>query len=376
MFDFSISGLGGVLIFVLVLSVLVFVHELGHFLAARFFKIHVEEFGLGFPPRALGVVRDKDQNWRVFTGQNAPTPAELGGPRTIYSLNWLPIGGFIRPAGEDNPGVSNGLAAAPKVARIVVLAAGAGFNLIFAFLIFTLGFRLGWPDRVTVAEVVAGSPAEQAGLRPDDLILRAGGDDVHYTQQISSLVYANLGQPIVITIERSGQPLDITVTPRTTWPEGEGPMGIGMGRAMVTDYSWPEAATRAVREIAYQFQELIHLPGRLMRGEIPLAAARPIGIVGMNDLTRVAVTTAQEINQWFPVLQLIGLISVALAMTNLLPLPALDGGRIMFVLIEAVRGRRVDPAREGLVHMLGMLVLLALMVLITYQDIVNPIFPR
>ena len=249
-------------------------------------------------------------------------------------------------------------------------------NLIFALGVFTIGFRLGWPDRVTVAEVVPNSPAASAGLQAGDILLSAEGEDLHYSQQVTGRVYSHLGQAIAFEVQRAGQTLTIAVTPRTTWPEGEGPMGIVMGRAMVTDYSWPEAVARAGREISFQFEELIHLPARLASGAIPLSAARPIGIVGMNDLTRAAVETSVEISQWFPILQLIGLISVALAMTNLLPLPALDGGRILFVLIEAIRGRRIDPARESLVHMVGMLVLLALMAVITYQDIINPILPR
>jgi regulator of sigma E protease len=153
-------------------------------------------------------------------------------------------------------------------------------------------------------------------------------------------------------------------------------MGIEMRPDIVTNYSWPQAFVRAGQEMYYQFQVLFELPGRIFRQEVPLETLRPIGVVGLNDLTREAVTTAQEINQWFPVLQLIGLVSVALATTNLLPLPALDGGRILFVLIEAVRGRRLDPAREGMVHLIGMLMLLVLMVVITYQDIINPIIPR
>lgn len=374
--DFGFSGLGSVLIFLAVLTVLVFVHELGHFLAARYFKIHVEEFGIGFPPRVLGAVQDKDNRWRVFTGQNVPTPEVLGGPRTIYSLNLFPIGGFVRPAGEDSPAISGGLASASKTARLVVLAAGSVFNLIFAVIVFTVGFRLGWPDRVTVAEVVAGSPAATAGLTPGDMFVTAGGDDIHYPQQISQLVYSRLGQPIQLTVLRGEQTVEVVVTPRTQWPEGEGPMGIAMGRALVTDYTWPQAIGRAFAEIGYQFQEMVLLPGRLLRGELPAAVARPIGIVGMNDLTRAAVETAQEINQLFPIIQLIGLISVALGFTNLLPLPALDGGRILFVLIEAIRGRRIDPARESVVHLVGMVLLLTLMVVITYQDIVNPIIPR
>ena len=373
---FGLNGIGSVLIFITVLTVLVFVHELGHFLVARFFKIHVEEFGLGFPPRGIGFVKDKDNRWRMFFGQNVPKPAELGGPRTIYSLNILPIGGFVRPAGEDNPTISGGLASASKTARIAVLAAGSTFNLIFALLVFAIGFRLGWPDRVTLSEVRPGSPAAAAGLQTGDVILSAEGTDIHHTQQISQIVYANLGTPIDLEVQRGQQPFTAEVTPRTEWPQGEGPMGIAMSLTLVTDYSWPQAFARAGREIAFQFDELIRLPGRLLRSEIPLEVARPIGIVGMNDLTRVAVETATETNQWFPLVSLIGTISVALAITNLLPLPALDGGRILFVLIEAVRGRRIDPAREAIVHVVGMALLLMLMVVITYQDIVNPIIPR
>ncbi len=375
--DFNVfSGIGNVLIFLIILTVLVFVHELGHFLTARYFNIHVEEFGLGFPPRAVGFVKDRRGQWRSFFGGKVPPADELGGPRTIYSINWLPIGGFIRPAGEDNPNVPNGLASASKTARFIVLAAGSTFNLIFALIVFTVAFRLGWPDRVTVTDVAPQSPAEAAGLRPGDLFLSANAADIHYPQQISRLVYANLGRPIEFVVERNAQTLTLSVTPRTQWPEGQGPMGISMGRALVTDYTWPQAVGRAAREMYYQLEEMVLLPGRLLRGEMPAEAARPIGIVGMNDLTTAAVEAAREINQIFPVLQLVGLISVALGITNLLPLPALDGGRILFVLLEAVRGKRIDPAREGLVHLIGLVMLLTLMVIITYQDIVNPIIPR
>jgi regulator of sigma E protease len=181
---------------------------------------------------------------------------------------------------------------------------------------------------------------------------------------------------VELVVQRAGEQLALTVTPRTEWPSNEGPTGIEMRPDIVTNYSWPQAAVRAGQELYYQFQVLLELPGRLVRQEVPLEAVRPIGVVGLNDLTREAVTQAQAIDQWFPVLNLIGLVSVALATTNLLPLPALDGGRILFVLIEALRGRRVDPAREGLVHLVGMVMLLALMAIITYQDIFNPIIPR
>lgn len=372
----DLTSIGSFLIFVLVLSVLVFVHEFGHFITAKRLGIHIEEFGFGFPPRLIGVVRDAEGKWRLVKGQNTPKPAELGGPRTIYSINAIPLGGFVRPVGEDDPLVPGGLASAPKRVRLAVLAAGPVFNLIFAFLIFMLGFRLGWPDRVVVNRVVPGTPAEAAGLKPEDVILSAGGQDIHYTNQLSDMTYSHLGQPLPIVVQRGSQQLALAVTPRSSWPTDQGPMGIEMRPDIVTNYSWPQAMLRAGQEMVYQFQVLVELPAKVLSHQVPLSTVRPIGVVGLNDLTRAAVTTAEQINQWFPILQLIGLVSVALATTNLLPLPALDGGRILFVLIEAVRGRRIDPAREGMVHLVGMIMLLLLMVVITYQDIFNPIIPR
>jgi len=372
----DLTSIGSFIIFVVVLSVLVFVHEFGHFITAKRLGIQVEEFGFGFPPRLVGIVRDSGGHWRLVKGLKAPTAAELGGPHTIYSINAIPVGGFVRPAGEDDPLVPGGLSSAPKRVRLAVLLAGPVFNLLFAFLIFMIGFHTGWPDRVAVDMVVRGTPAEAAGLQANDIILKAGGQDIHYSEQLSDLTFSHLGQPLAVTVQRGSQTLDLTITPRTSWPADQGPMGIEMRPDIVTNYSWPFSAYRAGQEMVYQFQVLLELPGKVLSNQVPLSAVRPVGVVGLNDLTREAVTTAQQINQLFPILQLIGLVSVALATTNLLPLPALDGGRILFVLIEAVRGRRMDPARESMVHLVGMLLLLMLMVVITYQDIFNPIIPR
>jgi regulator of sigma E protease len=373
-------SVGSFIIFVLVLGILVFVHELGHFLVTKWWGVNVEEFGFGIPPRLAGAVKGADRQWHFFWGQNAPKPEVLGGPATIYSLNWIPVGGFVRPQGEDNPGVSGGLAAAPKRARFTVMLAGATFNLLFAFLVFTLGFSLGWPKigdtGVQIMGVAAGSPAEAAGLQVDDVVQNVDGQVITSSTFIS-YTHSHLGQPIRLALQRNGATLTVTVTPRTTWPSSEGPMGIEIGQPYsVVSYSLPSAMGQAAGEIYFQFDQLIHLPGALLRHEVPVQAARPIGLVGMNDLTRMAVKASEQANALYPLIQLIGTISVALAITNLLPLPGLDGGRILFVLIEAVRGRRVDPAHEGMVHMAGLLVLLMLMAVITYNDIFYPIFPR
>jgi len=371
-------SVGSFFVFVVVLGVLVFVHELGHFLTSKWLGVHVEEFGFGFPPRLVGMVKDAEGNWRFFWGQKVPKPEVLGGPKTIYSLNWIPVGGFVRPQGEDNPNVPGGLAAAPKNVRLIILAAGAAFNLLFALLIFTVGFHLGWPEQVYISAVAPDSPASAANLQLNDVIMRANGADIHHTDQLSQIIYASLGRPVTLVLQRAGQTVNVTITPRTQPPAGQGPIGIGMAPNLVTltSYSWPQAAVRSAQEIFYQFDQLIHLPGRLLRREVPVEIARPVGLVGMNDMTRLAVQASEQANALYPLLDLIGAISVALAITNLLPLPALDGGRIVFVLIEAVRGRRVDPAQEGMIHMAGLLALLILMAVITYQDIFFPIVPR
>jgi regulator of sigma E protease len=377
----SLASIGSFLIFIVVLSGLIFVHEFGHFLAAKRLGVHIEEFGFGFPPRLFGVVRDATGKLRIVKGMKSPSVAELGGPRTIYSINAIPVGGFVRPAGEDDPLAPGGLAGASKRVRFAVLMAGPVFNLVFAFFVFVLGFMLGWPEavpnRVEIVSVIAGAPADAAGLREGDIVVKMDAETIESTDEASAYIHSHLGQAVRVTIERAGQVQQLTVTPRSVFPDGQGPTGIVLGTPYtVVHYSLPQASARAAEELGTQFRLLFELPGRILRREVPLETVRPIGVVGLNDLTREAVSTAREINQWFPVLQLIGLVSVALATTNLLPLPALDGGRILFVLIEAVRGRRVDPTREGMVHLVGMIMLLLLMVIITYQDIFNPIVPR
>jgi regulator of sigma E protease len=339
---------------VVVLGLLILAHEAGHFLVAKRLGVIVEEFGLGFPPR-LKKLFERDG--------------------TIYSLNWIPLGGFVRPKGENDPSVPGGLAGASKRVRIAVLAAGSLTNLLIGFLVFVAAFRLG-STLVAVASVVEETPAAAAGLQPGDVILQADGTSINYITDLQDYVHNRLGQPIVLMVARADDTLQLTLTPRTPeeTPADQGPLGIELGPVLGPGHSWVGAFGRAGREVVYQVEQLVMLPGRLLRGQVDAAEVRPIGPVGLYQVTDVVVSLARETNEWFLVVQLVGLVSVAVALTNLLPLPALDGGRILFVLIEALRGRRVDPEREGLVHVVGMLMLLVLMALITYQDVLN-LFP-
>ena len=347
--------------FVLVLTPIILIHELGHFVAARLSGIRVDEFGLGFPPRAVKLFKRGD---------------------TLYSLNWIPIGGFVRPAGEDDPTVPGGLASASKRARLFTLSAGAGANFLFALVIFWIAFMIGPPEyEIAIPEVRPDSPAMSAGIMVGDVIMKMNGREVDGSDVVIEEIMAASGEPVEMVVRRNGEETTLFVSPRLPGeydPTIEGPTGIRLEsiRTGGNASSGPvEALTLAGQTIFDVVWGTLRAPVMLIRGQISASEARPVSVVGISQLAgRAAEETATQ-RDWFPILWFAAVISVALGFTNLLPIPALDGGRISFVLIEAVRGRRVEPEREGMVHLVGMLFLLGLMVLIIIQDIVNPIIP-
>lgn len=345
MFDF--------VLFVVVLAVLIFGHELGHFLAAKATGVKVEEFGLGFPPRLATLFN--------FHG-------------TRFTLNAIPLGGFVRPAGEDDPDVPGGLASAPKRVRTIVLLAGPIANILLAFLAFTAAYKFAAPDpsKVIVTTVDPGSPAAQAGLQADDLIVAAGGQAVDGFDTLQTVVNNHLGQPISLTLDRNGKTVNVSLIPRANPPANEGPIGITLGNP-----SKPEPLTDAVRlgwdSTAAQVAMIVRLPARLMEGQVQPSQARVSGLKGMYDMLAWAGRIDRTTQRPFLTLNLIGVISIGLAIANLLPFPALDGGRLTFVAYEAVAGRRIAPRYEGLAHAIGFAVLLILMLYVNFQDFINPI---
>lgn len=345
--------------FFIVLTPIVLIHELGHFWAARLSNIRVEEFGFGLPPRA----------WKI---------AERNG--TIFSLNWIPLGGFVRPAGEDDPTIEGGLAGASKRARFFVLIAGAGANMIMAFILFWIVAITGSPA-VAITEVNPDSPAATAGLMSGDVVLEVDGSKADSSRVIAEPMYARGGEPVPMLVLRGGEEILLEVVPRAADdydPETEGPIGVRLGLAEGGERirrNPIEAAVSAGTFIGDYVRLFVSVPGMLIRGELTAQEARPLSIVGISQIAGQSVEATASTRDLFPVLNMIAFINVALGLTNLLPIPALDGGRIFFVLIEAIRGRRIEPEREGMVHIIGMLVLLGLMVLLVVQDIVNPIIP-
>ncbi len=342
--------------FFVVIGPLIFVHELGHFLVARWNKIKVEEFGIGYPPRML-------------------TLFEHNG--TKYTLNWLPLGGFMRPAGEDDPSIPDGLAAAPKMARLAVLAAGPGANVLAAFVLLIVMFMLGAPERLPgarIAVVEPDSPAASSGLMPNDVILHVGDTPVERSDDLTNYIYSHIGETFTMTVQRGTTTLELIITPRTSWPEGQGPTGIQIQAVYeVRRYGFFPAIGRALREIGYILKTIVQLPAMVIEQQIPARYLRPVSIVGISQLGGQELAASIEQNAAWPIVRLTASISLALAITNLLPIPALDGGRILFVLIEAIRRKRLDPQREMVVHFVGFVILIATMFLLIYLDIVDPL---
>jgi len=333
-----------ILQFIFGIVALVIIHEFGHYLAAKAFGVEVEEFGFGFPPRILTMFK--------FKG-------------TDFTLNWIPFGGFVRPKGENDPSVEGGLAAASPMVRFGVLFAGPLMNLLVALALGTILFlQMGEPipDKVIVSDVVSGTPAESAGLKPGDLFITVAGEPVTSTQELQNLIQENLDKEIPIQVERDGQIVTLTTTPRSEYPEGQGPMGI-----IISNQSRPINLFQAIKRSAISMYEYVKalalLPIRFIQGSTAPGEARMLGYMGMYNLF-VYIGNA---------LYFFMIISVSLGVINLLPFPALDGGRIMMLIPEVIFKKRVPQNYENMINMIGFAILLALLVYINVQDILNPI---
>ncbi len=409
--------------FILIFGVLVFIHELGHFLVARRNGIVTEEFGFGFPPRVVTLRRGRGR--LVVGGRSVVVPAgfqlpeelvagshityetttdkrgravlskidllpdgdaALGDlntvtmvdPGTIYSINAIPFGGFVRMRGEDGPAGPGSFGSASAKARAATLLAGPMMNFALAIVLFSLMALVGQPEAIPgdrVTAITPGSPAEQAELQLNDRIVQIDAQEVRIREDVTSYVEANPGKAVTLTVERGDQRFTVNLTPRVSPPPGQGAIGLGLGEVTIARSGPLEALLSGVRATANYTYLTLSVPAMLLRGAIEPADARPVGPVAIFGLTSGAISATATSGLWYPVLQLMGILSAALAITNLLPIPALDGGRLLFIIIEKIRGRRIDPNWEGAIHLAGMVILLGLMAIITYQDFASPILP-
>ncbi len=473
MLEFLVGNntLATVVAFGLVLIPAIFIHEAGHFLAARATGIAILEFGIGFPPRAC------------ILGRRGAT---------IYTLNWLPVGGFVRPLGESfvhpqgeealdedrrrlqremsqTDETADRLLAlneARPLARILFMAAGSTANLLTALILFVLVGLVGvptvvggsagivavpangdgpWSDlqlaeyitrldgqyfestselltrlktlqgetvtltvsgegeesdvrvpvteldpgsQVYVVQVSAASPAERAGLLPADRIVALNGQEITQFSDLQTHMQTNGIEELVLTVKRGEQRFDLALTPRLNPPEGQGAIGIGIVPAWnldglvlveggwqegIAQLSLPEALRFSLDQLQLFIRTLVNLPGQLLSGSLRPEETRLMSPLAISQVGGRFLQDSIEGNQPYIILGFVALISIALGITNLLPLPALDGGRILFVLYELIAGRPVSPEREGMVHLFGMVLLLSLMGVTFVNDLINPV---
>ena len=336
--------------FIGVLIVLVLAHEVGHFVTARAFGVRVEEFGIGFPPRLFSIKRGE----------------------TRYSINAIPLGGFVKMAGEEDPKVPRSLASKSAGVRVLVLAAGSLMNALLPIVLFSVAFMVPHnmvSGQVLVKEVVPGSPAAQAGIEVGDTLLRIDGNPVRNTGDVRRYIQLNLGEEITVLVKHADSTTDtVQVVPRWRPPADQGATGILVNtenHAFIRQsYPFWQAIPKGAVECIETFVLFKNIIISMIIGTAPVILAGPVGIA---QITGEAAKAGLS-----PLLEFAAFFSINLALINMFPIPAMDGGRIAFVFLEWVRrGKRVLPKTEGLVHTIGFFLLMAAFLAITYQDILR-----
>lgn len=367
-----------IIAFVGVLSLIVFFHELGHFWTARKFGVKSEEFGLGFPPRAIGIYRDQEKKWKKVIGSKEVTDAS----DTIYSINWIPLGGFVKIKGEngEEPLEADSFGSQKIWKRAVILLAGVSMNIITAVILTSIGFMIGLPQvlgdenkhaiisnpQVQVVDVMADSPAAKAGLKTGDVIVSVNNQAVSKSEELQNLVDASKNQVATYQIKREGEMMSKEIVAEVRAETGRGGIGVGISNTALVRYPFYLSFWYGVKEVFWLTIAIVVAFGQLLAGifsghGVSAEVAGPVGIATM---------TGQVAHMGFVyLLQFTVMLSVNLAIINAFPFPALDGGRLLFLLIEKIKGSPVKQELEAVVHNLGFAFLMILVILVTFKDV-------
>ncbi len=351
-----------ILIFVAVLSLLVFVHEFGHFITAKRAGIRVDEFGFGFPPRLFGIKKND----------------------TIYSINWIPLGGFVKIKGEagEHKNDKDSFSSKSALTRASVLLAGVGMNMLLAWALLTVGYLIGLPQvidglspyarvadtKITVMQVLPGSPADVGGVQAGDVITTVDGRATQDSESVRAVAQERLDTPVSLMITRGGESFEKFVTPAVLAESGKPGLGVALMKTGLVSYPLHIAPIQAAhstytiaKEIVLSFYGLLR--DLFVQQKVTTEFSGPVGIAVLTgEVARLGIRH---------LLQFTALLSVNLAVLNALPFPALDGGRLFFLFLEAIRRKAVSRRIEIAMHNIGFGMLLTLIVVVTYRDVVR-----
>lgn len=367
-----------ILIFIVILGLLVFVHEFGHFVAAKKSGMQVDEFGFGFPPRVFGI-RKSAKNYKILWGGGKPE--QSSDSATIYSINWIPLGGFVKILGENNEAAADpkSFINKPFWPRFFTLLAGVAMNLVLAWLLLSAGYVKGLPvaldsvaslpatavltqKQTAILDVMAGSPADHAGIQPGDVVLNVDSQEFAGVEALRQYVLSRAGKEFRFELKRVNQNLAVQVASRANPGIGQGPTGIALGTLGRLSYPWYQALWQGAQSTWSQLSQIVSgLYHLIIQGQ---------GLQSLGGPVKIAQITGQVRQLGFIyVVQFAAFLSINLAVLNALPFPALDGGRILFLLIEKLRRKRNNPKVEQIINTAGFVFLLLLMLLVTARDI-------
>lgn len=369
-----------IIIFLIILGLLVFVHEFGHFIVARRHGVKAEEFGFGFPPRMLGVWRSANGKWHLVVGNKEVK--EL--PTTLYSLNWLPLGGFVKIKGEGGEHAADVDSFGHKAPwrRGTILLAGVAMNVLLTVVLLSIGFGIGIPQaldgvdgsvkirdkKIEVVDLLKDGPAAKAGLQPGDAVLLIDNFEPKNADDLRNYLINHEGAEIPLTVRRDGEEKRIVVTPQKLPDTDRVGIGVYLLDTGIVSYPWYVSIWKGIVATAFFTKEILFSFGVLIKnlvltGKAAVDFSGPVGI---------AVLTGKVARLGFShLLQFTALLSINLAILNALPIPALDGGRFLFLVIEKFRGKPVSKRIENIIHNVGFMLLIVLVFVVTYRDLVK-----
>ncbi|MFA6409964.1 MAG: RIP metalloprotease RseP [Candidatus Buchananbacteria bacterium] len=363
--------------FFLVLGVLVIVHELGHFFVARKSGVAVDEFGFGLPPRIFGIYKDETGKWKLVGLKTKETKS------TIYSLNWIPMGGFVKIKGEEGEAATDSDSFAHKSVwiRMLIISAGVFMNVVLAVILLSIGLTVGSPQyldkklpavakvrdvKIRVVEILPDFPAAKAGLVAGDSILTIDNQEFPKIEGLQEYLDKKVGQEVTVKFERDQKVAEVKIVPQILSQTNKGGMGAALAQTGFVSYPWYVAWWYGLKEtfgmiwsVIYGFYVILKnlIVSRHLIGEV-------YGPVGIATLVGDAARSG-----FLYVMQFTAVLSVIIAVINFLPFPALDGGRVFFLLLEAIRKKPINQKLEAAMHNIGFALLMILVVVVTFRDI-------